>query len=67
MKTAIVIDINNVFRPLLDWASQEYDSTVLKSIIEWLNSDNNLEGLNLLELTTSILDHFEKTHGEWTP
>lgn len=67
-KTAIVIDINNVLRPLLDWASQEeYDSTVLRAVIDWLTSDNNLEGLNLLELTTSILGLFDRTHGEWTP
>ena len=67
-KTAIVIDNDNVIRPLLDWASQkEYDSTVLREIIDWLKSDNNLDGLNIRELTTSILALFKRSHGEWTP
>lgn len=65
-KTAIVIENKHIFRPLLDWTSQEeYDAAVLRAIIDWLSSDNNLEGLNLLELTTSIRELIKKTHGEW--
>lgn len=66
-KTAIVIDNQHIVRTLLDWTSQEeYNSTVLSAIIDWLNSDNNLEGLNLLELTTSIRELIEKSYGEWS-
>lgn len=66
-KTAIIIDTDQeIFRPMLDWAVQdEYDSAVLKAIIDWLNSDENLVGLNLLELMTSIRELFDN-HGEWS-